>query len=227
MKQMIVNPEQFPDKTFFLQGPVGKIECLPGDPVDGEDRQAVGIICHPHPLFGGTMHNKVTHMIEKAFRELGAYTIRFNFRGVGETDGEFDDGNGETEDVIAIYNWVKELFPEHDIWLAGFSFVFYTALKACPTVNPTQFLTIAPPVERYDYTQLEIPQCPWLIIQGEEDDVVTPKAVYNYVDTLEPRPQLITFKAGHFFHRRLIDLKGAIKNGILRQLPEEETTSEE
>ena len=225
---MTNNPQQFPEKSFFIQGSVGKIECLAGLPVNAEeDRKTVGIICHPHPLFGGTMHNKVTHMIEKAFRELGLHTVRFNFRGVGESQGEFDNGIGETDDVITIYKWIKEILPDHDIWLAGFSFGSYTALRACTEIQPVQFLTVAPPVERFNYTDLALPDCPWLVIQGEDDDVVTPKAVYDYVNALEPRPQLITFKAGHFFHRRLNDLKGAIKNGILRQLPDQEINNED
>jgi alpha/beta superfamily hydrolase len=224
---MIENPQQFPEKTFFLQGSAGKIECLAGHPANSdEDRKTVGIICHPHPLFGGTMHNKVTHMIEKAFRELGLHTVRFNFRGVGESEGEFDNGIGETEDVLSIYRWLMEIFPEHNVWLAGFSFGSYTALRASEEIKPQQFLTVAPPVERFNYTDLSIPECPWLVIQGEDDDVVTPKAVYSFVNSLDPRPQLITFKAGHFFHRRLLDLKGAIKNGILRQLPSVETAQE-
>jgi alpha/beta superfamily hydrolase len=222
------NPDTFPEKTFYIDGPKGVIECLAGQPMpDAEERNVIGIICHPHPLFGGTMHNKVNHIIEKAFREMGLHTIRFNFRGVGESAGEFDNGIGETEDLIAIFNWVKTLFPNHDIWLAGFSFGSYVALRSVKQIQPTQFLTVAPPVERYDYTELEMPDCPWLVIMGEEDDVVKPKAVYDYVNGLDPRPQLVTFKAGHFFHRRLLDLKGAIKNGILRQVIElEETVSE-
>jgi alpha/beta superfamily hydrolase len=221
---MTPTPTQFPDKTFFINGPTGKIECLAGHPANpDETRKTVGLICHPHPLFGGTMHNKVVHMIEKAYREMGLHTIRFNFRGVGESEGEFDDGVGESEDLICIQQWVKEIFPEHDIWLAGFSFGSYAALRASQEIQPSQFLTVAPPGERYDYSELPVPDCPWLVIQGEVDDVVTPKSVYDYVNNTEPRPQLITFKAGHFFHRRLIDLKGAIINGTLRQLPEEET----
>ncbi len=225
---MIENPKQFPEKDFFIEGPSGKLECLSGFPSKAEDdRLTVGIICHPHPLFGGTMHNKVTHMIEKAFKELNLHTVRFNFRGVGESEGEFDNGIGETDDLIAIYKWVKQVLPEHKIWLAGFSFGSYAALRACEEIQPEQFLTVAPPVERYDYTDVVAPECPWLVIQGEDDDVVTPKAVYDYVNSMDPRPQLVTFKAGHFFHRRLIDLKGAIKNGILRQLPQQTDDKEE
>ncbi len=217
---MTQNPTQFPENEFFIQGPAGKLQCMAGRPSGDVDRQTIGLICHPHPLFGGTMTNKVTHMIEKAFREMGLHTIRFNFRGVGDSEGEFDDGIGETDDLINVYNWAQNIFPDYDVWLAGFSFGSYTALRACEEIKPQQFLTIAPPVERYDYTQLTPPECPWLVIQGENDDVVTPKAVYDYVNSLDPRPQLITFKTGHFFHRRLIDLRGAIINGITRQLPQ-------
>ncbi len=221
---MIENPIEFPEKNFLLQGAAGAIECLAGSPSTSDtNRKTIGIICHPHPLFGGSMTNKVTHMIEKAFREMGLYTIRFNFRGVGQSQGEHDKGIGETDDIICIYNWAKEIFPEYDFWLAGFSFGTYPAIRACAEIKPSQFLTVAPPVERYDYTEITTPDCPWLVIQGEDDDVVTPKAVYNYVNNLDKRPQLVTFKAGHFFHRRLIDLKGAIINGITRQLPHEAT----
>jgi alpha/beta superfamily hydrolase len=219
------NPDSFPEKNFFIQGSAGNIECLAGHPMpDTEERKVLGIICHPHPLFGGTMHNKVTHIIEKGFREMGLHTIRFNFRGVGDSEGEFDNGIGESEDLLAINKWAKEIFPEYEIWLAGFSFGSYVALRTVSDIKPSQLLTVAPPVERYDYTELELPECPWLVIMGEEDDVVKPKAVYDYVNGLDPRPQLVTFKAGHFFHRRLLDLKGAIKNGILRQLKAKDET---
>jgi len=225
---MTDNPQHFPEKDFTIQGPVGTLEGIAGHPVDAENsRKIVGLICHPHPLFGGTMNNKVTHMIEKSFREMGCHTIRFNFRGVDNSDGKFDDGKGETDDLLAIYQWIKEIMPDYTIWLAGFSFGSYVALRACKEIKSEQFLTVAPPVERYDFTELDIPTCPWLVIQGEEDDVVTPKAVYDYVNTIDPRPQLVTFKAGHFFHRRLIDLKGAIINGILRQILKSEELTEE
>ncbi|HFC30495.1 MAG TPA: alpha/beta hydrolase [Oceanospirillales bacterium] len=218
---MIENPQHFPEKDFSIQGPAGLLEGIAGHPSDSRNiRNTVGLICHPHPLFGGTMNNKVTHMIEKAFREMGCHTIRFNFRGVANSAGKFDEGIGETDDLLAIYHWIREIMPEYNIWLAGFSFGSYVALRACNEINPKQFLTVAPPVERYDFTKLKVPECPWLVIQGEDDDVVTPKAVYDYVNNTEPRPQLVTFKAGHFFHRRLIDLKGAIINGILRQIPQ-------
>ena len=212
---------EFPkeSKVILIPGPAGQIECLTAPPeADAVDKNRVALICHPHPLYGGTMRNKVTHMLEKAFRDMGAHTVRFNFRGVGESDGVFDDGIGEAEDLLAVYQWAKTAMPHCKFWLAGFSFGSYVALRAVHDINPEQFITVAPPVERYDYSELAAPDCPWLVIQGDEDDVVSPRAVYEYVEQQNPKPQLVTMKAGHFFHRRLLDLKGAIKNGILRQI---------
>ncbi|KAA3640843.1 MAG: alpha/beta fold hydrolase [Proteobacteria bacterium] len=212
---------QFADESnvLLIQGSAGQLEILTAPPVaDAVDKDRVAIICHPHPLYGGTMRNKVTHMLEKAFREMGAYTIRFNFRGVGESDGVFDDGVGETDDLMAVFEWAKQAKPDSKFWLAGFSFGCYVAMRAVHDINPEHFVTVAPPVERYDFTELEPPACPWLMVMGEEDDVVSPRAVYEYVEAQNPKPQLVTMKAGHFFHRRLLDLKGAVKNGLLRQV---------
>lgn len=205
--------------VLMIPGPAGQLEILTAPPVaDAVDKDRVAIICHPHPLYGGTMRNKVTHMLEKAFRDMGAYTIRFNFRGVGDSDGVFDDGVGEADDLMAVYEWAKQAKPNSRFWLAGFSFGSYVAMRAVNDIKPEQFLTVAPPVERYDFAELEPPECPWLVVMGEEDDVVSPRAVYEYVEAQNPRPQLVTMKAGHFFHRRLLDLKGAVKNGLLRQV---------
>lgn len=217
---MLVNPVDYPSKAgvVYIQGKAGKLEVLANLPESGGAVDAVGIICHPHPVYGGTMRNKVVHMIEKAFRDMGLHAVRFNFRGVGASEGVFDHGVGEKEDLMSVVEWVRSVKPQMNIWLAGFSFGSYVALKAVHDIRPEQFLSVAPPVERYDYVELPQPDCPWLVIQGDEDDVVSPKAVYDYVDRCEPKPQLITMKAGHFFHRRLLDLKGAIKNGIRRQL---------
>lgn len=204
---------------MMIPGPAGQIEIIASPPdAEAVDKGIVGVICHPHPLYGGTMHNKVVHMIEKAYRDMGVHTVRFNFRGVGASDGVFDDGDGESQDLMAVFEWAAEQLPHCDVWLAGFSFGSYVALKQVHSINPQQMLTVAPPVERYDFTDLAPPDCPWLVIMGDEDDVVSPRAVYEYVEQQNPKPQLVTMKAGHFFHRRLLDLKGAIKNGILRQL---------
>ncbi len=215
------NPQQFPQdsETFYIHGEAGRIEMLTAPPNDDvDDRRTVALICHPHPLYGGTMRNKVVHMIERAFRDMGVHAVRFNFRGVGESEGSFDNGIGETRDLVTVHQWAQSVLPGHACWLAGFSFGSYVALRGAAEIKPEQFLTVAPPVERFDFSELDAPDCPWLVIQGEEDDVVSARAVRDYVDSLPNPPQLVSMKAGHFFHRRLLDLKGAIKNGILRQL---------
>lgn len=201
-------------------GPAGAIDLVSGI-ADIDARAGTVVICHPHPLQGGTMHNKVVTMIERSLRELGLDTVRFNFRGVGESVGEFDDGNAEGDDLAAIVAWVREQKPGDAIWLAGFSFGSYVVLKQASALDAAALLTVAPPVGRWDFDGITIPTCPWLIVQGEDDEVVDPAAVFDWVETLDPAPHLVRMpQTSHFFHRRLMDLRGAIKNGVRTLLPE-------
>lgn len=200
-------------------GPVGAIELVTGV-ADKDARAGTVVICHPHPLQGGTMHNKVVTMIERSLRELGLDTVRFNFRGVGDSAGDFDDGNGEGDDLAAIVAWVREQKPGDVVWLAGFSFGSFVALKQAVALDAAALVTIAPPVGRWEFNGIAIPTCPWLIVQGEDDEVVDPAAVFDWVETLEPAPHLVRMpQTTHFFHRRLMDLRGAIKNAMRGHLP--------
>ncbi len=166
------------------------------------------------------MHNKVVTMIERSLRELGLATIIFNFRGVGASQGTFDDGRGETDDVIAIAAWVQRVRPDDALWLAGFSFGSYVAARAAPQLHPQQMISVAPPIGRWDFSALPSPLCPWLIVQGEADDVVDPEAVYAWVAAQPDPPTLVRLpETGHFFHRRLMDLRGVIKKGVRSNLP--------
>ena len=207
-------------------GAAGAIELVTGI-ADTDARAGTVVICHPHSLQGGTMHNKVVTMIERSLRELGLDTVRFNFRGVGASAGEFDDGNGEADDLAAIVAWVREQKPEDAIWLAGFSFGSYVALKQAVPLNAAALVTIAPPVGRHwGFDDIAIPTCPWLIVQGEDDEVVDPAAVFKWVETLDPQPNLVRMpQTTHFFHRRLMDLRGAIKNAMRPALPEPRGTA--
>jgi alpha/beta superfamily hydrolase len=216
-------PEAFPDDStpFSLPGPAGVLEVLAEPPEPDKRRPAVVIVCHPLPTHGGTLRNKVVHMTARALRELGLYTVRFNFRGVGASEGEFDNGFGETDDLLAVVDWVQRVLPDCELWLAGFSFGSYVAARASQKVKVRQLISIAPPVHHYDFEALERPDCPWLIIQGDEDDVVPPDEVYKWAEAIEPEPQLVRMEeTDHFFHRRLMDLRGVIKNGVRHQLPE-------
>jgi alpha/beta superfamily hydrolase len=203
----VTAPAQFPDSTAELRlpGPAGALEVAVDLPEPELARAGTAIFCHPHPLHSGTMHNKVVTMAERSLRELGLRTVRFNFRGVGASEGQYDDGRGETLDLL---------------WLCGFSFGSYVALLGARHLPVKQMVSIAPPAGRWDFSAVLPPTCPWLVVQGEEDDVVEPQAVYDWVESLPEKPTLVRMPdTGHFFHRRLMDLRGAIKNGVRAQLP--------
>lgn len=218
----MLDPDEFPTAAaeIFLSGPAGRLECLVDLPEAELQRAATAVICHPHPLHGGTMRNKVVTIIERSLRELGLATVRFNFRGVGESEGEFDEGRGELDDLMAVVEWVQRTRPSDDLWLAGFSFGAYISLKASQNLPVQQMITIAPPVERYGFETLLPPNAPWLVVQGDEDDVVSADAVQKWADGLDQPPKLIIMEgASHFFHRRLMDLRGLIKNHVQSKLP--------
>jgi alpha/beta superfamily hydrolase len=225
----VENPGSFPSEhcEFFLRGPAGRIECAVDLPEAAEERPATVIICHPHPEHGGTMRNKVVTILERSMRELGLRTVRFNFRGAGESEGSFDDGYGETDDLFAVAEWVRRTRPDDSLWLGGFSFGSYVALRAALNLDAGQLICVAPPVDRYAFDSLHHPECPWLVIQGDEDEVVSIDAVRDWAGKLKPAPDLVVMEeADHFFHRRLMDLRGLLKNGVRDQLPEPRHTSE-
>ncbi len=194
-------------KTFLLAGPVGELEVMATWP--SVEPQAVAIICHPHPLKQGTMHNKVVTILAKTFDKLGLATVRFNYRGVGRSEGGYGNMLGEIEDSLAIKEWVSRALPKKSLYLAGFSFGgFIAASVANQCDNVCQLITVAPAVNYADFNKLSNISCPWLVIQGDQDDIVP------YADVLEfsrcpPSPlQLITVeKAGHFFHGQLMTLQ--------------------
>lgn len=218
-----VQPEGFPQQRceFFLRGPAGNIECISDVPEPEEARPATIVICHPHPLHGGTFRNKVVTILERSMRELGLRTVRFNFRGVGRSEGEFDDGYGETDDLFAVTEWVRKTCGSDQLWLGGFSFGAFVALKAAQNLALGQLISIAPAVKRYGFEELAHPGCPWLVVQGDEDEIVNIDDVVNWTGSIEPPPDLVIMDgASHFFHRRLMDLRGLLKNGVRAQLPD-------
>ena len=217
---VFANPA-FPDAstTLTLSGPAGAIEAAVELPAEAP-RAGVAIVCHPHPLQGGTMHNKVATMTVRTLAEVGIAAVRFNFRGVGASEGEHDDGKGETDDVLAIAQWLSKERPGDVLWLAGFSFGSYVALRAAKRAQAAQLILIAPPVGRWAFEEIELPECPWLVVQGESDEVVDPAAVYAWVAGLPKPPTLVRMPdTSHFFHRRLMDLRGVLKNGVRDNLP--------
>jgi uncharacterized protein len=204
-----------------LAGPAGTLELFVDLPEDSvAPLPLVAIVCHPLPTEGGTMHNKVVTMTARAVRELGAATVRFNFRGTGNSEGRYDEGRGETDDLAAVAGWVRGQRPGDALWLAGFSFGAYVALRAAAAVKPDLVISIAPPAGRWDFAGIALPTVPWLVIQGENDEVVEPQAVYDWLKKTKAQAELVRMPdTSHFFHRKLIDLRGAIKNGVKAYLP--------
>lgn len=221
-EQRLHQPTQFPETTteFTLEGPAGLLECVSDVPEEEVKQPAYVVICHPHPQHAGTMRNKVVTILERSLRELGLATIRFNFRGVGDSEGEYDEGHGEFQDLLAVNAWARQCLPDHELWLAGFSFGSWISARAAQTLEPRQLISIAPPVERLGFENIQVPGCHWLIIQGEDDDVVNAQAVRDWAEDIDPAPQLLVMPdAGHFFHRRLMDLRGLLKNKLKEHLP--------
>jgi len=207
------------DERLLLHVGGRDVECstfgLPADQVKG-----IAVICHPHPLFGGAMDNKVVHTLWRAFKSVGINALRFNFRGVGGSDGEHDNGVGETEDLAGIIAWLAAQFPGKPIYLAGFSFgafvaAAYASQGACPPL--AHLFLLAPPVHHFNMGAIQSLNVPVSIIMGEKDELVPVMEVRQWAGALKtPSPvQLHPLpEATHFFHGHL----GQLKNLLLADL---------
>jgi hypothetical protein len=194
-----------------IEGPAGALEARVEDPSPGTPPAVVGVVCHPHPLHGGTMQNKVVHTLARAMQELGAPTLRFNFRGVGGSAGSYDGGRGERDDAVAAVEWARARWKCQAVWLAGFSFGSAVAVKAAPVALPRALVTVAPPVGRLLVETVERPQCPWLVVQGDRDELVDFASVKSWVAGYAEPPELAVLSgAEHFFHGRLGELRTVV-----------------
>ena len=194
-----------------IMGPAGRLEALIEVPADFDGRR-VAVVCHPHPLFGGTMRNKVVHMTARAFQESGLATLRFNFRGVERSEGTFDEGRGETEDAMAACDYAQRLWPQATLSLAGFSFGAYVAYQVAARRVIDRLVMMAPPVQRFDFAATPPPSVPWTVIQGDQDELVDHRQVLSWAQALKPAPIVrLILGAEHFFHGRLQELKDAIR----------------
>jgi uncharacterized protein len=193
-----------------VEEPVGADQ---GNRQSGEGRFAV--VLHPHPQFGGTMDNKVVHTVARTLQELGVPTVRFNFRGVGRSEGEFGAGKGELDDALAVIDWAQQRWPGMRPWLGGFSFGGYVALLAAQQRDIARLITVAPAVHRFAAEGVTAPRVPWLLIQGDADEVVDPRSVIEWARSLTPAPRIALLPGvDHYFHGRLHDLKDAVRNSV-------------
>jgi len=215
------SPPEFPcaNAPLSIDGPAGVLDAVTACPPPEQAIDVTAVVCHPNPLQGGTRDNKVVYTLARAFNELGARSFADLFRGVGHSTGAYANGVGETEDALAVLNWVRARRPHDALWLAGFSFGAGVALNSATRSPAAGLITVAPPVNLYDLRSLPTPRAPWLVVQGDADDVVPAADVKAWIETLSPRPALVVVPgADHFFHRRLNDLRTAVSEWLRPQL---------
>ena len=199
-----------PEKVV-IAGPAGPLEALCEVP-EAYDGRDCAVVCHPHPLYGGTMQNKVVHSTARALQERGLATVRFNFRGVGASAGTFDEGRGETDDALAVCDYALGRWPGARLTLAGFSFGAFVAYQAAGLRKAVRLYTIAPPVGRFDFARHPAPRVPWIVVQGDRDELVDAARVLDWVRSATPPPTVVMIEgAEHFFHGRLSELKDAVQ----------------
>ena len=206
-------------ERLSVPGPAGTLETIAEEP-QSITQPYYAVVCHPHPLYGGTMENKVVYTVARALQSAGIATLRFNFRGVGASQGSYDGGNGEIEDAAAVAESGAGRWPGRRLMLAGFSFGAFVALRLAlardaAALDTARLITIAPPVGTFDFSTLRAPASPWLVVQGDADEVVDPRGVLAWVERLDPRPQLVVMPGvGHFFHGHLKELREAVVEAL-------------
>jgi alpha/beta superfamily hydrolase len=192
-------------QSFTTVGKAGLLEGIVHIP-NGEAR-ALALVCHPLPTMGGTMDNKVAVTLAKTFCELGCVSLRFNYRGVGASEGGFTGGDGELEDALAVEEFAREQFGELPLILTGFSFGGYVAARAAEKLKPRHLILAAPAVGRF-----EMPLVPQntFVIHGENDEVVPLADVLTWARP-QHLPIIVLPAAEHFFHGRLTQLRDIVK----------------
>ncbi len=203
----------------FIEGEAGKIEYdFIAVPDSHASRNLIAVVCHPHPLHGGTKDNKVVHTLCRALRDMGVASIRFNFRGVGKSEGQFDHGKGEYEDLITVVKFLRTYVDEKKpLLIAGFSFGSFIASRFAISNKVSACIMVAPPVSYPEFKEMNTFLSPLLVIQGDQDEVVDYGDVKSWVGALVRSPEFeIVEGAGHFFHGRLPELKSIVQSFVTR-----------
>ena len=212
----------YPAGNLFIPAPHGRLEAILKEPRDGEAR-GVALVLHPHPLGGGTMHNKVVFRAAAALNEAGLVTLRVNFRGVGQSTGTHDEGYGEQDDVRAGLDYLAEEYPGQVITLCGFSFGARVGLEVgIADERVVRLISVGTPVDKYDFSFLEQCRKPILFVHGEHDEYGDVNRLREIVERIAPHAQAelrVIKGAGHFFEDQLDELKRVIAEWVKSEPP--------
>jgi uncharacterized protein len=212
----------YPKGNLFITASHGKLEAIIKEP-KGEAKGAA-LVCHPHPLGGGTMHNKVVYRAAQGLLDAGLVTLRFNFRGVGASTGEHDDGIGEIQDVKDALNYLTENYPKFPITFAGFSFGSRVGTETTMDDNRVvRLISIGTPVDKYNFSFLKEVRKPILFVHGDKDEFGSLENFNELVSTVAENTDtksVVFQNCGHFFEEHLIQLKVAIHDWVLEKMAE-------
>lgn len=206
----------YPKGNLFIPASHGQLEASLKEPAG--ERRGVGLVCHPHPLGGGTMHNKVVFRVMSALVDAGLTTLRFNFRGVGASTGEHNDVEGGVEDVRDALNYLAGEFPEEDITLAGFSFGSRTGMEVGMADDRVRrLISVGTPVEKYvDYDFLVGVAKPILFVHGDQDEFCSVASLRSLTDRI-PHAEVVIFEnCGHFFDEHLNELRDTVRDWVAK-----------
>lgn len=196
--------------ALVVDGIAGPLEVLLSVP-EVSNSTYVAVLGHPHSLQGGTMDNKVVTTLARVCKELGVPSLRFNFRGVGQSAGVYDEGIGESEDMLFLVRQWQQKQADRQLLFAGFSFGSYVAYRAAAQCAGSLLISIAPPVHHYNYNEFHPELSSWLIVQGDADEVVPASLVKDFAQNASPVIPMFEFaNTGHFFHGKLIELKAQL-----------------
>ena len=209
----------YPAGNLFIPAPHGQLEAILKQPRDGEVRGAA-LVLHPHPLGGGTMHNKVVFRAAAALNEAGLVVLRINFRGVGQSTGEHDEGRAERDDARVALDYLAANYPEQKITLCGFSFGARVGMEVgIVDERVVRLISIGTPVDKYDFSFLGQCRKPILFVHGERDEYGNVERLRELVAKIKAPVELKVIKgAGHFFDDHLDELKAAITEWVLAQV---------
>jgi alpha/beta superfamily hydrolase len=215
-------PTHHESRNLFIEGPAGRLEAILWAPSSNVQPPLAALVCHPHPLFGGTMHNKVVYQAAKSLDSLSLAVLRFNFRGAGLSAGTFEQGRGELDDVRAAVNFLESEFPGVPKLLAGFSFGCWVGLRVgCEDSRVSDLIGLGAPVNESDFSYLSSCAKPKLFVHGSEDQYGAAKKVDSLVASLPGENRLVIVPtADHFFAGKLDQVDRAITNWGRERYPQ-------